>query len=142
MAATTSVSLYGDERAGSRQNLSRVDRRGFGRVEVRMLALLHAMVGEHQVAIGHDTLTRQAGARAGEHAAVERQDLPTTARGLHEPRDATADAGDAIHRGGALAIEADRQVIRHLGRARAPRARVHQRQSVVQVSHVTNPSGW
>lgn len=89
------------------------------RVDVRMLALAHAIVAEHEVAVGRDPCLGETGLHAGEHAAVERE-YPAAAPGsAHETRDATADTRDAGHLGETRAIEPDRELIGHLRGARA-----------------------
>src|SRR4249919_3816868 len=112
------------ERSG--QCLAYVNLGGQHLVEADMTALLHSALGEQQVLVRGDAGAGQAGRHAGQCAAVERQDRPPALCGLHQRRHATADAGDARHLRGAVAVEPDGDLVGHLRGTGTARARIDQ----------------
>ena len=74
-----------------------------------------------------DAVTRKDAVDAVERTSVERDDGATGTSELHERGHIATHAGDAGHLRDVLAVERHGHVVRELGRAGAPRARIDQR---------------
>lgn len=94
---------------------------GFVIVEIRMVALLDAMVAKQHMDVGRHTLLGEDGP-AGSGKPHQRPDPPT-------------DAGDTGHFGDAGTVELQCEVIGHLGRAGTARAGVNEGKIRVTAGH-------
>lgn len=95
-------------------------------VEVGLVALSDAVIGQQMVVGGGDVMTAKAIAHTGQRATVDGDDASARLRNPHQFGHVATDTGDAGHFGKAAPVKADGQIIRHLCRAGATRAGIDQ----------------
>src|SRR3989344_944666 len=88
--------------------------RGLHGVKVFVRVLFHAVLLQLVVPVGHDAVARQRAFHADQRTAVERDDGPARAHGLHQVRHVAAHPRDARHLGHAAPVELQRHVVGQL----------------------------
>jgi hypothetical protein len=96
-------------------------------VEIRVVPLLYSDLRQGEMQVRLHVMAFEATQYAMKRTTVDGDDLPARLGNAHEGGDVTANAGNARHFRMPLAIQTDRDMVRHLRRARAARARVNDR---------------
>lgn len=107
----------------------------FRLAEIRVVSLLYSDPCQGEMQIWLYAMAIEATQYTMKRTTIDGDDPPARLSNTHERGDITADAGNARHFRVPLAVQADCDMVRQLCRARAARARVHDRHFTVVSSH-------